>query len=101
MKRPSILLTFSALAAALLLSPPDCPAMFSWFLDRDAECLNQYYKPPCQFPLALNPCAVPCRPPVLQPQAVPCAFKTACPADRLPCHGVSYGDNPYPLFHLR
>ena len=101
MKRIFFALAFAAITSVLPFQAVDCAAMFSWGCYLDAACLNQFFCPPVEFPLALNPCAVPCRPPGLQPQAVPCAFKTACPSKRLPCHGVSYGAFPYPIFRLR
>jgi hypothetical protein len=70
-------------------------------IQRDWQCFNQFYEAPCFFPPADNPCAVECRPPGIQEQSVPCAFDTACPAGRFPCHGVSYGANPYPIFRMR
>jgi hypothetical protein len=70
-------------------------------IQRDWQCFNQFYEAPCHFPPADNPCAVECRPPGIQEQSVPCAFDTACPSGRFPCHGVSYGANPYPLFRVR
>jgi hypothetical protein len=70
----------------------------TWGCQRDAAMCSACVPPPCQFVPVMNPCAVPCRPPELQPQAVPCAFKTACPSIALPCYGVSYTDNPYPIF---
>jgi hypothetical protein len=73
-------------------------AMFTFGLPRDWQWITRCCEAPCMFPLALNPCAVPCPPPTYQPQAVPCAFETACQSVSLPCHGVSYGMNPYPLF---
>jgi hypothetical protein len=92
-----------ALALVALLSaaflPSDSEARgFSRGNNRDVARLDRLYPPPCIFPPIENPCAVPCRPVGLQPQAVPCAFKTACPSNRLPCHGVAYGNNPYPIF---
>ncbi len=71
---------------------------FTWGCPRDMGCALFCDPVPCEFPNVINPCAVPCRPPTLQPQALPCAFDTACPSLKLPCHGVSYGDNPYPIF---
>jgi hypothetical protein len=98
------LLIFLAALIALAAAFPqtgEALTMFSFGCNRDAKCLNQFYDPPTCFAPALNPCAVPCRPPALQKQAVPCAYDTACPSGRLPCHGVSYGNNPYPLFYVR
>lgn len=66
--------------------------------NRDADCTDAMFPAPCVFPPVPSPCAVPCRPPGLQPQAVPCAFETACPSLPLPCHGVSYARNPYVIF---
>ena len=62
---------------------------------------KQGYGPRCIFPPVDSPCAVPCRESLPQVQAVPCAFKTACPSKRLPCYGVSYYWNPYALFRVR
>ncbi len=62
---------------------------------------KQGYGPRCIFPPVDSPFAVPCRDPLPQGQAVPCAFKTACPSKRLPCYGVSYYWNPYALFRVR
>ncbi|AFM25511.1 hypothetical protein Desti_2841 [Desulfomonile tiedjei DSM 6799] len=77
---------------------PISHAGFSFGLQRDSDCLTQCRQAPCIFPPVMNPCAVDCRIPGIQKQAVPCAFDTACPSVRLPCHGVDYGCNPYPLF---
>lgn len=85
------LLIFLAPSAGAIECTFGCP--------RDWWVFQQCKTPPsCEFPPMFNPCAVPCRPPGIQKQAVPCAFKTACPAMVGPCYGVSYGDNPYPIF---
>jgi hypothetical protein len=83
----SLLISFVSMASSGLFSNP-----------RDLARLDRRYPAPCIFPPIDSPLAVPCRPPGLQVQAVPCAFDTACPSVKLPCHGVSYGNNPYPLF---
>jgi hypothetical protein len=101
MKRILLVLILVILASTPVFSFSVLPGQFTFGLERDSACLNQCVNAPCIFPPVLNPCAVPCRPPGIQSQAVPCAFDTACPAGRLPCHGVSYGDNPYPLFRGR
>ncbi len=101
MKRVFLALLLVTVASMPAFSFLIVPPAFTFGLDRDAACLNQCVNAPCYFPPVLNPCAVPCRPPGIQIQAVPCAFDTACPSVRLPCYGVSYGDNPYPLFLFR
>lgn len=98
MKRAALAVSLLTLLSILYIAPESNAARFSFGLPRDSACLDAYYPAPCVFPPVCNPCAVPCRPPCLQPQAVPCAFKTACPSRRLPCHGVSYGKRPYHLF---
>ena len=101
MKRIFLVLVLMTVASTPAFAFSIAPAQFTFGLHRDAACLNQCVNAPCDFPPVLNPCAVPCRAPGIQGQAVPCAFDTACPAGRLPCHGVSYGANPYPLFRVR
>ncbi|MDQ7784387.1 MAG: hypothetical protein RDU20_15985 [Desulfomonilaceae bacterium] len=101
MKRMIFCFTIIIAAAAVISFTTDCEAMFSFGLHRDCAFLTALSEAQCQFPPLLNPCQVPCRPPGLQKQAVPCAFQTACPSLTLPAHGVSYGWNPYPLFGMR
>jgi hypothetical protein len=101
MKRLIFAILFSTLAVVVWVPMGNCFGAPACLCNRDAKCVNQAYDPPCHFPPADNPCAVPCRPPGFQPQAVPCAFDTACPSVRLPCHGVAYGRNPYPIFKFR
>jgi hypothetical protein len=100
MTRTAVLLV--AVIALFVSASSPCAAQerFSFGLDRDSECLDRNYPSPCIFPGIDSPCAVPCRPDGLQCGSVPCAFETACPSQRLPCHGVSYGNNPFPLFRL-
>jgi hypothetical protein len=96
MKNAVIVLTAVCLAASA-----GCAAAGSlktFICGRDAVCVQASVEPPCEFPPVLNPCAVGCRPPVLQKPMTPCAFTTACPSITSPCYGVSYTDNPYPLF---
>lgn len=101
MKR--ILFSFAVVlaAAVAIFSSTDCNAMFAFGLHRDSDCLLAFSEAQCQFPPLLNTCQVPCRPPGLQKQEVPCAFQTACPSLILPAHGISYGFNPYPIFSVR
>jgi hypothetical protein len=93
-----VLVLMVALSSPVVSSSQSFAFAFTFGLPRDWECCTRCAEAPCLFPLALNPCAVLCPPPSYQPQAVPCAFATACPSVSLPCHGVSYGANPYPLF---
>lgn len=97
MKRVSVLLALFVVASAVSLSSESSAKPLA-IGHRDTAGLDRHYPAPCLFPPVANPCAAPCRPPGIQCQSVPCAVKTACPSSRLPCHGVSYGDNPYPLF---
>ena len=101
MKRVLVILFLVVATSASVLCTDGAADTFTFGLPRDWACCNQCVEAPCMFPLALNPCAVPCRPPGYQEQALPCAFESACGAKRLPCHGVSYGNNPYPLFRGR
>jgi hypothetical protein len=101
MKRILFCFAMIIAAAVAVFSSSDCDAMCSCGLHRDSACLNAFSEAQCQFPPLLNTCQVPCRPPGLQKQTVPCAFQTACPSVILPAHGVSYGCNPYPLFGMR
>jgi len=101
MKRIAMSLVCLAMISAAVLCPGTCSALCSFGLNRDSECLNRFYEPQCHFPPLMNSCAVPCREPGLQPQAVPMVFDTACPSMKVPCNGVSYGNNPYPLFRVR
>jgi hypothetical protein len=101
MKRLIFVLLLATLAALIWAPVGNCFAVPTFGCHRDSMCVNQFYEPPCDFPPVPNPCAVPCRPPAFQPQAVPCAFETACPSVQLPCYGVAYGRNPYPLFRFR
>jgi hypothetical protein len=98
MKRVALVFALVVIAAAVVLTPAvrawECPV----FGERDTWRADRKHPAPCIFPSVENPCAVHCRPPGLQPQAVPCAYRTACPSLKLPCHGVSYGCNPYPIF---
>lgn len=98
MKRFVLSAIFCALCITAFLGSQSYALFPTFGCNRDAMCINQFFPPPCIFPPVDNPCAVPCRPPALQPQAVPCAYETACPSLRLPCHGVEFGRNPYPLF---
>jgi hypothetical protein len=98
MKRILFVVIPIMLVALAVSSTPSSAAKFTWGLERDSACLSQCSPAPCIFPPVLNPCAVPCRPPEIEEQAVPCPFVTACPSVKLPCYGVSYGDFPYPLF---
>lgn len=93
----ALILTFVAVA---MVVPSEGPARsFSWGLHRDSYCLDKCYQAPGIFPPAHSPCAVPCRPAwMVGQQMVPKAFDTACPSKKLPCYGMSYGQNPYPLF---
>ncbi len=95
-----VLVLVAAVSFPCVLPGQSSATVFTFGCPRDWECCMLFpcKEAPCMFPLALNPCAVPCPPPSYQPQAVPCAFVTACPSMSLPCHGVSYGMNPYPLF---
>ena len=101
MKRILLSLVFLIAASVVVMSPDGCSALFSCGCNRDAQCLNIWYEPQCHFPPLISPCAVPCRGPFLQPQAVPMQFCTACPSIALPYSGVTYGQNPYPIFRLR
>ncbi len=94
MKVVSLILALVLVVAVAQISD----ARFSFGLHRDSDCLAQCDAAPCYFPPVMNPCAVDCRPTGIEKQAVPCAFDTACPSLRLPCHGVEYSANPYPLF---
>ncbi len=87
-----------AMGFVLLIGSTAAAQQFTWGCPRDWAGCGKGEFAPCEFPPMLNPCAVPCRPPDIQKQAVPCAYKTACPSARLPCHGVSYAVNPYPIF---
>jgi hypothetical protein len=98
MKRVVGIFAVIAVCTCVLLPAGQAGAMFSFGLPRDDACLDQFYPAPCVFPPVCSACAVPCRIPGIQCQAVPCAIVTACPSKRLPCHGVSYGANPYPIF---
>ncbi len=100
MKRMVVIILLLLVCSVALFSTT-ASAICTFGCYRDAKCINQFYEAPCHFPPADNPCAVPCRPPGFQEQAVLCAFKTACPSVQLPCHGVSYGAFPYPIFHVR
>jgi hypothetical protein len=99
--KPMVVITLLLLVCSVALFSTPASAIFTFGCYRDAQCINQFYEPPCYFPPAENPCAIPCRPPGFQEQGVPCAFKTACPSVQLPCHGIGYGSFPYPLFHVR
>jgi hypothetical protein len=101
MTRLFVILFLVVASSASLFCSDGVGAVFTFGLQRDFACCNQCVEAPCMFPVALNPCAVPCRPPGYQEQALPCAYESACGAARLPCHGVSYGSNPYPLFRAR
>jgi hypothetical protein len=101
MKRTLLVFALMIAVSSGLMGSDESFAGFTFGLPRDWCCCNQCISAPCEFPMALNPCAVPCRPPEYQEQAVPCAVETACPSVQLPCHGVSYGNNPYPLFRVR
>jgi hypothetical protein len=72
----------------------------TWGFPRDSPRFDRWYSPPCVFPAVPNPCAVPCRGPWIQAQAVPCGLDSACPALKLPCHGFAYGARPYPIFKM-
>jgi len=105
MKRMAVIIALVTVGLVVLSSTAGLAAMFTFGCYRDGQCINRlydrFYGAPCHFPPADNPCAVPCRPPGFQEQAVPCAFKTACPSEQLPCHGVEYGAFPYPLFRVK
>jgi hypothetical protein len=98
MKRVFLTLALCVIACAMLGAGTVSAKMFSFGCHRDAGFLAKSCPAPCIFPPVSNPCAVPCRPPGIQYQSVPCAYKTACPSGKLPCYGYSYGANPYPLF---
>lgn len=98
MKRVFFTLALSVIACAIIASGTASAKMFSFGCHRDAGFLAKYRCAPCIFPPVANPCAVPCRPPQIQSQCVPCAYETACPSGKLPCHGYTYGAYPYPLF---
>lgn len=98
MKRVVLISALIMFAAVVVISPEVWAWDFSHFGNRDTPRLDRKHPAPCIFPPIENPCAVHCRPPGLQPQAVPCAYRTACPSLQLPCHGISYGRNPYPIF---
>jgi hypothetical protein len=100
MKR-MVAIFLALMVGALVMQSIPAEALFTFGCYRDAQCINQFYEAPCHFPRADNPCAVPCRPPGFQEQAVPCAFKTACPSLQLPCHGIEYGAFPFPIFRVR
>lgn len=99
MKRTFIVIILLAIASSSLMA---CDVWaykkFSWGWHRDVAWLDAWFPPQCLFPPLHSPHAVPCRHPGIQKQTVPCAFKTACPSKRSPCHGIAYGLNPYPLF---
>lgn len=99
MKRTLIIIILLVLASSVLITPDVwAKKKFSWGWHRDVDWLDAFFPAPCVFPAIYSPHAIPCRPPGIQGQAVPCAFQTACPSKRMPCHGISYGLNPYPLF---
>ena len=98
MKKVLLVVTMAMIAFTAIQADDRCDAMFTFGMPRDWWVFNQFYEAPCSFPFALNPCAVCCRPPEWQKQAVPCAFETACPSVGMPCHGFTYGANPYPIF---
>jgi hypothetical protein len=86
--------------SAMFLAASECHAIFTFGCPRDAAVFASKSEAQCHFPPLLNPCAAPCRPPGLQAQAVPCPFRTSCPAIILPDYGISYGQYPYPLFEF-
>ncbi len=101
MRKPIFLLILLICCAAGAFGLGSAHAQHSFGMDGEAPPLQQRYSPPTVFPPIPSPCAVGCREAAPQAQAVPCAIKTACPAKRLPCHGVSYYWNPYELFRVR
>jgi hypothetical protein len=98
MKRTLLCAALCACCYGFLFGASDSSAQIVW---RDQACINQFYPAQCEFPPLLNPCAVPCRPPVPQMQAVPTAFDTACPSQRLSIGGMELSAMPYPLFRVR
>jgi hypothetical protein len=100
MKGRIVALALVIAASAVIATSSASAQMFTFGCQRDIACVNQHYEAPCQFPLAMNPCQVDCRPPIPHKPLVPCGIVTACPSGSLPCHGVSYGVNPYPLFKV-
>ena len=94
----STFVVFAVISVLLVAPSVHARGKFSWGWNRDSAWLDRYYPAPCMFPPIPSPCAAPCRWPGIQCQSVPCAFETACPSRKLPCHGVSYGYYPYPIF---
>lgn len=101
MKRQLVAFCVVILSALVLRCSELSAQMLTFGLQRDIQCVNQFYEAPSEFPFAINPCQVECRPPIPQKPVVPCSIVTGCPSGILPCHGVSYGMNPYPLFKVR
>lgn len=101
MKRFVVLLISACAIWATLVPATECQSFFTFGCPRDGKMFTCRSEAQCHFPPLLNPCAAPCRPPGLQAQAVPCPFRTACPSLLLPDYGISYGQNPYPLFNFR
>jgi len=98
MKRACLIAFLIIVATTFAAASDTGTKKFSWGCPRDVAWLDAFYPAPCIFPPIASPCAAPCRAPGIQGQSVPCAFNTACPSSRLPCHGVEYGAYPYPLF---
>lgn len=98
MKKTLIMVALGIISLSMVLPVTADARMFTAGMNRDHWFFSQYYPAPCIFPPMPSPCAAPCRPPVLQKQAVPCAVKTACPSKKMPCHGFALSVNPYPLF---
>ena len=93
-----IMILFLAVSTVFLATDAWAQKKFAWCWNRDVDWLDSFFQAQCLFPPIHSPCAVPCRRPGIQGQSVPCAFNTACPSRKLPCQGLSYGGNPYPLF---
>ncbi len=98
MKKLFVGLTFAMLFTVIVVPAAQALPVFSFGLHRDSACLDGFFDAPCKFLPIESPCAVPCRAPGIQPQSVPKCVKTACPSKGLPCYGMVYGSNPYPLF---
>ncbi len=95
-----ILVMSSVKSLAPILTLMLMQSFFTFGLDRDLSWFNESFLPPIHFPSVANPYAVQCYPRGLQGQSTPVQFSTGCPSNRLPEYGVSYGNNPYPLFNI-
>ncbi len=98
MKKVALALALVVAVSSIAVLSDARAAQFSFGLNRDAPFIIMNRTTPCVFPPVCSPKALPCRPPGVSVQKTTAAYQSACPSKKLPYYGVSYTDNPYPLF---